>query len=74
MLAMLELRRVRLERGWSLTKVCQLTGIDPTNLSRIERGHIYPYPGWRRRISVAFGLPEEQLFREAGNENVRQNA
>lgn len=60
----LKLRKIREERKWSLVKLCQLTGIDPGSLSRIERGYIYPYAGWRRRIAEAFGLPEEELFQK----------
>lgn len=61
---MLQLKRVRLARGLSLVKLCILTGIDPGNLSRLETGKIYPYPGWRKRIAAALQMPEEELFRE----------
>ncbi len=66
---MLRLRSVRLERGWSLVKLCQKTGIDPGTLSRIERGYIFPYSGWRKRIAEAFGLPEDMLFAEVHDDN-----
>lgn len=62
---MLQLRRERQKRGWSLTRVVQLTGIDGAALSKIERG-IWPCgPGWRKRIAEAFGLSESDLFKEA---------
>lgn len=61
---MLKLKEERRRRGWTLVRVCQLTGIDPATLSRLERGHLFPYPGWRRRLAEAFGLPEEVLFEE----------
>ena len=66
---MLRLRVERIRRGWSLAKLCALTGgIDQAALSRIERG-IWPCgPGWRKRIAEAFGLPEEELFREASSD------
>ena len=64
MFKMLELRRVRQERGISLVKLCQSTGIDPGSLSLIERGRLFPYPGWRRRIAKALELPEDALFKE----------
>lgn len=35
-----ELRRVRKEKGLSLRDVKEITGISPSTLSRIERGHI----------------------------------
>lgn len=64
---MLALRRERLKRGWSLTQVTVLTGIDGSALSKIER-RVWPCgPEWRRRIAAAFGLPEEVLFKEVPN-------
>jgi len=61
---MLELRRAREGRGWSLTDVCRMTGIAPTTLSEIERSMRHAYPGWKKRIAEAFELPESELFRE----------
>ena len=59
------LRAERLRRGWSMINVCMRTGISPSDLSLIERGHKPAYPGWRRRLSQAFGMPESELFEEA---------
>ncbi|MDP2857255.1 MAG: helix-turn-helix transcriptional regulator [Bacillota bacterium] len=59
---MLRLRRIRDARGLSLAGLCQLTGISEATLSRIEREHIFVYPGWRRRISEALSVTEEELF------------
>jgi transcriptional regulator with XRE-family HTH domain len=56
------LREERLRRGWTQVKVCTLTGIAPSDLSLIERGLRPAFPGWRRRIAEAFGVPPEQLF------------
>lgn len=56
------LRRERLRRGWSMVKVCGLTGISPSNLSLLERGLQPAYPGWRRRLAKAFDVPVEVLF------------
>lgn len=58
----LKMRAERQRRGWSLVTVCQKTGISPPDISLIERGHKPAYPGWRRRLSQAFGLPEDELF------------
>ncbi|TEB14616.1 Helix-turn-helix domain protein [Pelotomaculum sp. FP] len=63
----LRLKKIREERGLSLVKLCQMTGIDPGNLSRIERGYIFPYSGWRKRLAEAFKMPEEELFQEVQN-------
>ncbi|MDP1568954.1 MAG: helix-turn-helix transcriptional regulator [Vicinamibacterales bacterium] len=61
---MLKLRTERLRRGWSQTQVTLRTGITPADLSMIERGLRPAYPGWRRRLSEAFALPEDYLFAE----------
>jgi len=57
-----KMQELRKGRNWSLTKMCVKTGIDPANLSRIERGQIVAYPGWRKRIAAAFELPEGEIF------------
>jgi transcriptional regulator with XRE-family HTH domain len=62
---MRQLRAERLKRGWSLTKVTTLTGIATTDISRLERGLGIPFPGWQRRLALAFKVPANELFREA---------
>ena len=59
---MLKLREERLKRDWSQTWVSGLSGIASPDLSAIEREVKPPYPGWRRRLSRVFGMPEEELF------------
>jgi hypothetical protein len=61
---MSRLREERLRRGWSLTHVTTLTGIATGDLSAVERRLRPAFPGWRRRLSEAFGLPEAELFAE----------
>lgn len=56
------LRAERRKRGWSLTYVSGLTGIAHADLSMLERGLRPAFPGWRRRLARAFGLPAEELF------------
>lgn len=61
---MLQLRRMRLDKGWSLGQVATRTLIDISTLSKLERG-IYPaYPGWRRRLARLFQVPVDVLFAE----------
>lgn len=36
------LKNLRIQKGFSLRKICQLTGYDPSNWSKIERGKISP--------------------------------
>jgi transcriptional regulator with XRE-family HTH domain len=59
---MLKLRRVRQERGMTLIRLTQLTGIAPSDISLVERERREAFPGWRARISRAMGMPAEELF------------
>jgi transcriptional regulator with XRE-family HTH domain len=58
----LRLKSERLSRRWSQTKLSMLTGIASSDLSAVERGLRYAHPGWRRRLAIAFKLPEAVLF------------
>ena len=49
-------------RGWSQLDLAIRARIDPTTISRVERGLQVVYPAWRRRLAAAFALPEEELF------------
>ena len=64
----LKLREERQRRGWSLVDVTMKTGIASADVSLMERGLKPAYPGWRRRLSQAFGLPEAELFAEVTND------
>ena len=64
-------REERLRREWSQTKVSGLTGIAAPDISAIERGIKYPFPGWRRRLAAAFRLPERELFPSVPEERSR---
>lgn len=59
-------REERIKRGWSITRLTVLTGINSTSLSQLERGKLTVFPGWRRRLAQAFELSEEELFGKAG--------
>jgi transcriptional regulator with XRE-family HTH domain len=56
------LRDERRRRGWSLTRVSALTGIAAQDISAVERGLKYAFPGWRRRLAAAYKLSERDLF------------
>lgn len=56
------LRAERHKREWSLTRVSGLTGIAATDVSAVERGIKYAWPGWRRRLAAAFKMSERELF------------
>lgn len=60
-------KRLAVERekyGWSKSELSRRSGVGLSEISRIEAGKIYPYPGWRRKIAVALSIPEEELFAE----------
>jgi len=51
--------------------VSVLTGIASPDLSAIERLARPAFPGWRRRIAEAFGMPEDVLFQVVDTGDVR---
>jgi len=57
-----KLKEVRKEKGLSQLKLALMTGIAPGDISRIENGWLKPYPGWRKRLARALGIPESELF------------
>lgn len=59
---MLRIRQERLRRGWTLRNLAFRAAIDPSTLSRLERGLVPPYTGWRRRLSVILKVPAGDLF------------
>ena len=52
------LRELRLKKGLTLRKFCRLTGLDPGNVSRLERGIEKPSkkPEFIDRIAALLGL------------------
>lgn len=65
---MLALRRQRLLRNWSLYEVARRTGLDVSTLSKIERGLLPVYPGWKRRLVRLFQVPADVLFARVDEE------
>lgn len=58
---MLRVKAERLRRGWSQLDVAYRARLQPSELSRIERGLAVPYPGQAERLSRVFGLPADAL-------------
>lgn len=56
------LRAARVHKGFSQAGLTQKTGISSSIISAIENGKIFPYPGWRRRLSDALGVDEREIF------------
>lgn len=56
------LQKFRKQKGLSQLRLSFLTGIPPSDISRIENGWVKPYPGWRKRLSRALRVSEAELF------------
>ncbi len=58
------LRRERLLRQFTLRRVSGGTHIGESDLSRLERGTLPAFPGWRKRLAQFYRMPECDLFPE----------
>ena len=56
------LQKIRKAKGLSQLRLAFMTGIAPSDISRVENGWIKPYPGWRKRFARALGVTESELF------------
>ena len=56
------LAEIRKKRGLSQLKLAYLTGIQPTDISRVETGRLKPYPIWRKRLAQVLRIAEAELF------------
>ena len=65
------LKETRSTRGFSQLTLAKLTNIAPTDISRIENGWLYPYPGWRKRLAKALFVTEQELFPTEGGSDGR---
>ena len=65
------LKRIRQERGLSQLRLSALTGIAPTEISRIENGWLVPYPGGRKRFARALGTTEQEIFPDRSDHDGR---
>jgi transcriptional regulator with XRE-family HTH domain len=62
------LKYMRLMKEWSLDKLGQEAGLGGSDLSKIERGRLVPYPPQLERLSKALGIPAERLMEEVAYE------
>ena len=58
------LKRIREEKGMSQFDLALMAKINPSEISRLENGKIYPYSGWKRKLSIALEIPENEIFPE----------
>ncbi len=57
-------KEARSKEGISQFELAKRSNIAQSNISQIENGKIFPYPGWRKRIAAALNLEEDYLFFE----------
>ena len=56
------LAELRHQRQMSQLNLAKLTGIQPSDLSRIENHRMVCYPAWKKRLSRALGVSEQEIF------------
>jgi transcriptional regulator with XRE-family HTH domain len=56
------LRALRAAHGWTLEQAAQEVGINPDNLSKLERGYRKPRVGTLSKIADAYGVAVEELL------------
>lgn len=55
------IKEMREQKGLSQLELSYDTKIAPSNISAIEAGKLYLYPGWRKRIALALDVSEDEL-------------
>jgi DNA-binding XRE family transcriptional regulator len=56
-------RRLREQRGWSVTDLARRLGMAPPNVHRVEAGSHTPSPETIVRLAAAFAVPVQRLVR-----------
>ncbi|MCU5772925.1 XRE family transcriptional regulator [Erwiniaceae bacterium BAC15a-03b] len=68
----LRLAELRLEKGWSLEQLAEITGISRASLSRIERAETSPTASLLNKLCAAYGLTMSRLLSDV-EENIAQH-
>jgi transcriptional regulator with XRE-family HTH domain len=60
------LKQRRLDRGWSLRELADMTGLSYTHLAKLERDDV-PHPGYRtiEKLADTLGYTKERLMGES---------
>ncbi len=66
------IKEIRQLKNMTQLDLSYATRIAPANISMIERGRQYCFPGWRKKISEALGVNENDVF-EIDERNVFEN-
>ena len=59
-----ELERQRMSQA----RLARRAEIDQATVSRLVRGQLFCYAGWRRRLGRVLGVPGDELFKPAPDE------
>jgi transcriptional regulator with XRE-family HTH domain len=58
---MLRMKAERIRRGWSQLELAFRARIQPSEISRVERGLAVPYPAQAKRLARALRMRADQL-------------
>jgi transcriptional regulator with XRE-family HTH domain len=61
---MLRIKWERLRREWSQEQLGAMAQLSATDISKIERRFLSPYPEQRQRLAKALGIRPEELLEE----------
>ncbi len=61
------LREIRAKRGASVRQVARQVGVDPSYVSRVERGEKQASPAFRQRLVDHYGVSADDLELAAGS-------
>jgi len=56
---MKRMQQMRLERGWSRAELARRAQMDASDIGRIEKGQMTPYPGQLSKIAAALGAERD---------------
>lgn len=54
----------REKRRWTKTELAFKSKIHPSVIGQLESGKMFPYPGYKKKLSEALEIPEDDLFKE----------
>lgn len=53
---------LRKQMKLSQLELSRRSGVPPSEINRLEKGKIYPYPGWKRKLALALNADPNTLF------------
>ena len=67
---MTRLKFERLQREWSLQKLGVAADMQGSEISKIERRHLHPYPSQLAKLARVLGVPENELLLEVSEDEL----